>query len=604
MDIVTKSLLDEFIKDFNLVSETTEKAFEKFVNYSVVSGEYSLESLEASEVERISVGNNGDIGLDGIAIIVNGKLISSKEEIDDLLEINSYLDVSFIFTQAKTSTSFNSGEVGTFLFGVEDFFSEFIETGISHPYRNDNIIENIDLIKYLYSYSSKMDNQGLPILRLYYVTTGNWSETNKDSISRFENAKSKLSKMKLFKSVSYFPLGLDEIQKLYRSTKGKITAEIVFSNKITLPEINGIKESYFGILSFNEFRKLIIDEQDNLKNVFYDNIRSFQGLNLVNKKIDSTIKSNRQDLFCVLNNGVTLLAKSLTPAGNKFTIREYQIVNGCQTSHVLYHNRNLKDIEKIEIPIKIIISDDDDIKNQIIIATNSQTEVKQEQLIALSDFQKKLENYYDSIKGAGKLYYERRSKQYNSDKAINKQQIVTIPMQIVSFVAMILDEPHNVRGYYGKIVENIEKSGKIIFNENHLCSPYYLSAMSYLRMESLFYNNKIDKNLRRAKFHLLFAVRLIAETNSKPRYLNDKSFDKYCDDIIKKMMDDKTCLDIFKKASDIIYGIAQTKFIPDSLVNKSLTLGIAKSLGKENETSLGSFERERSKIIIRRKTDA
>ncbi|WP_446719262.1 AIPR family protein, partial [Herbaspirillum sp. C7C2] len=47
------------------------------------------------------------------------------------------------------------------------------------------------------------------------------------------------------------------------------------------------------------------------------------------------------ELFCVLNNRVTIVATSLTPAGNHFTLRDYQIVNGCQTSNVLHGSQTI-----------------------------------------------------------------------------------------------------------------------------------------------------------------------------------------------------------------------------------------------------------------------
>lgn len=100
------------------------------------------------------------------------------------------------------------------------------------------------------------------------------------------------------------------------------------------------------------------------------------------------------------------------------------------------------------------------LKTSITLATNSQTEVKTEQLEALNVFQK---NWSYTIKQSVKLfplYYERRSQQYNSDGGVKKTQIVSIPIQIKAFAAMFLDSPHLVSGYYGTIVKRF--SGKNI----------------------------------------------------------------------------------------------------------------------------------------------
>ena len=48
--------------------------------------------------------------LDGIAIVVNGVLVDSTDEVDDLARANRYLDATFIFVQAKMGTDFNGAE--------------------------------------------------------------------------------------------------------------------------------------------------------------------------------------------------------------------------------------------------------------------------------------------------------------------------------------------------------------------------------------------------------------------------------------------------------------------------------------------------------------
>src|SRR5690606_15207589 len=118
------------------------------------------------------------------------------------------------------------------------------------------------------------------------------------------------------------------------------------------------------------------DDGELIKTIFYDNVRDFQGYNKVNTGIRNTIVEKKEnDKFVILNNGITIVAKSLNKVGSAFKLSEFQIVNGCQTSHVLHH---LKDsiTPNVYIPLKLIVTDHDDTINDIIRATNSQTEVK------------------------------------------------------------------------------------------------------------------------------------------------------------------------------------------------------------------------------------
>ena len=79
--------------------------FEYFAIYCSVSHSYD----EEFDTADLRVGGDKDLGIDGIAIIVNGVLINSIDEAEDLLEMNTFLDVKFIFAQAKSGSNF-SGE--------------------------------------------------------------------------------------------------------------------------------------------------------------------------------------------------------------------------------------------------------------------------------------------------------------------------------------------------------------------------------------------------------------------------------------------------------------------------------------------------------------
>ena len=125
----------------------------------------------------------------------------------------------------------------------------------------------------------------------------------------------------------------------------------------------------------------------------------------------------------MLNNGITIVASSISLPGDIATIEDYQIVNGCQTSNILIDNMDLSDnIDDLIIPIRIIATKDENLKNEITKATNSQTAIKKEQLEALSTFQKNLEEYYKTYTGDEALVYERRTGQYR-DSDIPRNRI-------------------------------------------------------------------------------------------------------------------------------------------------------------------------------------
>ena len=119
MDRVTETLVADFFKKFEISASKDESLnFEKFSNYSIIKNEFNNDFV----IEDVSTGKNQ--GIDGLAIIVNNQFINSIQEIDDIIEETKILVVQFIFIQSKTSTKFESSEIGNFCFTVKDFFSE------------------------------------------------------------------------------------------------------------------------------------------------------------------------------------------------------------------------------------------------------------------------------------------------------------------------------------------------------------------------------------------------------------------------------------------------------------------------------------------------
>jgi hypothetical protein len=477
MDQITKSLLDSFASQFEMEKEDTSVQFEHFSNYSICS-KLNRTSFELNDIHT---GNGGDCAIDGLCLIANGKVITDVSELKDIATISGYLDADIIFIQSKTTSSFSGSDIGTFIHGVKDFLS-----GEPKLVQNSKIQKIKEIWNELILLSNFMTNRR-PNCKLFYVCTGKWvQDQNLQAI--IDSGLSEIESTGLFEDVTITAYGASEIQRLYNETKNKLSTTIIFQNRITLPDIEGVAEAHLGVIPFGEFVKLIQDENQTIYNIFDDNVRDFQGENAVNLKIKNTLNSGKFDIFCVLNNGITIVASSVTPAGNRFTLRDYQIVNGCQTSNVLHECQQIKGIEAVHVPIKIIVTENYDIKTEITLATNSQTEVKTEQLEALNSFQKKLELYFQSEKNSINLYYERRSQQYNSLSSIKRTKIISIPIQIKSFASVFLKSPHLVSGYYGTIVNRFQ--GKI-FAEEHEFLPYYVSALCYFRIEQFFRSGEL-----------------------------------------------------------------------------------------------------------------
>jgi len=536
MDKITKSLLETFAMQNEIERQDESVQFEYFANYSIIS-KFNRSSFE---LDDIHTGSGGDCAIDGLCVIANGKIITDTDELNEVIAGPGHLDADIIFIQAKTTSSFSGSDIGSFIYGVKDFLSDEPQL-----VQNEKVKKLKTIWDCVISNSSYMINRR-PHCKLFYVCTGRWVE-DQNLMAVINSGKAELEALGIFADISIVPNGATEIQRLYNETKNKLSTTITFQNRITLPDITDVKEAYLGVVPFAEFVKLIQDENQTIHSIFDDNVRDFQGENAVNKRIKETLVNKKFELFCVLNNGVTLVASSITPAGNRFTLRDYQIVNGCQTSNVLHECQNIEGINNVSVPIKIIVTESEDIKTEITLATNSQTEVKTEQLEALSQFQKRLELYYSAEKTGVRLYYERRSQQYNAIPGIKRTQIISIPIQIKCFASLFLNSPHLVSGYYGTIVNRFKGQ---IFGADHKFLPYYISSLCYYRIEQFFRSGDLSAEFKKARFHIMMIVKMI-NIGCENDHLNSNAIEKKCELFKSILNDDQKAILSFQLAAKI-----------------------------------------------------
>lgn len=550
MDRILTTLFADFRSAHGFDAAEESEAFEHFVNYCVLFPRLR----DTFDLDDVAVGADGNVGIDGLAILVNGALVVSEQDVDALIDSNGYLDVDFVFTQAKTSTKFDLGDIGTFLFAITDFFKDTPQLPVSEAIRDLRTLKD-----YLYSRTADMVRRN-PTVAIHYATAGQWRD-DPSLKARFDSTTAELRDSQNFSEVTATPYGSRELQALYRDTKGKSKATFTFSWKVTLPiALDNVSEAHFGIISSDEFLKIINDSNGVInESLFRDNVRDFQDYNPVNKDIRSTITGPDKELFPLLNNGVTIIASQIRPTGPTFTIEDYQIVNGCQTSHVLFNDRTQLG-PKVYIPIKLIGTQEDAVVNRIIKAANFQTAIKAEQLYALSDFQKTLEDFYATFPPELRLYYERRARQYARDASVPKVRTVSIQTQIRVFTSMFLTEPH--RGHYPKAMGSA--IGRQLFGKDHLPDPYYIAAFCHFRLETFFRNTSIAKSYKPARYHLLLALRRILEPGPLPAF-SSREMCRICERLLSKIKDDASLLKALNQATSILDSTCGKRTLDRSL---------------------------------------
>lgn len=580
-DQILKGYVEAFTTSFELDESDESVIFEHFVNFCVTAKQYPRDF----DYDTLHVGGSDDIGLDGAAFIVNGNIITTPEEVDYLIERDGYLDVLFILIQTKKSSSFKGDQVGTLIFGVKSFFDD-----------TPSIPEN-ESVKELRSIKDKIYENTIylreaPALNIYFVTTGEWKEPEQIT-GRVSRELRDLESQNLFSIIDFVFYDAEKLKQAYREINRKTIKEIRFDNHVSLPEIPGVRQTFVGSIPAKEYITLISDSDGNLqKNLFEDNVRDYQGSNKVNRDIKNTLtSSHEQAALPVFHNGITIISRKVEPIGKKMKLTDFQIVNGCQSSHVLYEAKSSL-LEDTHIIVKIIETTDYEFATKVVKATNRQTEVKDEAFESLSQFHRDLEEFYKTKAKSipNPIYYERRSKQYEGNASVKSSQVVNLSTQISSFVAAQLVQPQSTHRYYGELLESNRSR---MFKDGDRLEPYYISALVLKRMDSAFKSKKLDPDYKSFKYHLVYILFQFYKT------LKNIKEDYSYDDVIEDLSTKDQYLKVANAGIDVIKSLLKDGGLSkhEAVRSKSFTGKLRDSLEsqfphRENVTKKSSGRRK------------
>ena len=513
-DPILKSYLKEFTTTFSLDSLEESELFEYFSAYCAFYRDFS----EQTDLEDVVVSGGRDSGIDAIGMFVNDVFVESPAQIDEIAA-KVRLDVDFAFLQAKTSKRLSAAEIGSFIQGVREFFSQ------RYMPVNDDIRSIRSLSDHIFKYSVKM--RGKPKLHLFYCYTGTFRSD--DTINaRVEAGKDDLKNLNYFSEIEFTFLDANLLQERYQEINLRVEKEILVDEYANLPVISGISQAYIGVLRCKELVKLISNSDGRLqKSLFNENVRDFLSRNPVNDEISQTIKSkSKQSRLVALNNGITIVARGIKIVGKRFTLTDFQIVNGCQTSHIIFDSQK-SILDDTSVPVKMIEAEDRDLINEIVRATNRQTEVKDEAFEVLKDFHKKLERFFGSIEADPNdmLVYERRKRQY-AGSTYNAKNIVTLTLLTGGFVSCFLENPVDAVDYYGVL---LKKYSGYIFENGQSMWPYLVSATILKEIEKLC----VGKTRRSSwKFRFILALMIRKSYGEIPDLKDDKNQRNYAQQII------------------------------------------------------------------------
>ena len=531
-------------KSFTDIKE--DKLFELFVNHTILkSHQPDVDSEGDSILDECSVGGMDDLGLDGLAIKVNGAFVSTKQDVDELIELNKQIAIEFLFIQSKNKDKLDSGEYGKFVDGITDFLSSE-----HHEPHNEKIDALLQVKEYLFSDSIILRWKSNPVVRVYYVISGNWRES-KHFEAKTAKLKQNVKAMQSYENLFLNFIDNGALKKMCEGNENSFSTVMTVIDSFGLTEVNDVDNSLIVLLSATELVKMITTDEKLLRlSLFTDNVRGYQGATDINSQIMKTIKETPSN-FALFNNGITIVCNSVMVSNRKVTLSNPQVVNGCQTCNVLFDAYATGiDLSKITLFAKIIATEKDEITTAVIKGTNSQNIVYNEAFETTRDFHKNLEEFFGVIQAdmaERRIYYERRSRQYIRDTNIPFNRIIGLRAMTQSYVSIFMHAPHYGTSHEATLLKKYKNS---IFVDGQSLFSYYMAALMCLNFDQSIYDGKIPRQLSGFKHHILMiAAEQVA--GICPNINNNEKIDSYCDNLIKVVTD----MDSFSKVLNNSYEI-------------------------------------------------
>jgi len=516
----------KFRDNYGLNNVADGDAFERFVNSAILtSHQPDAFSADSELLDKVCVGGPGDNGIDGLAIKLNGILVKTIDEINDIIAKFKTANIEFIFIQSKYKEKFDASELNSFIAGVRNFLNNAPAIVL-----NEKSEELQKLKEHLMSDEIVYHWENNPSVRMYYVAMGKWRSIPQH-LALAEQAKSDIKALNIYDNIDLHFIDSEYLKNILDSNENSFTAFIDTIVTMELTKVDGVENSCIALCTGDEFAKMLTTEEGVIrKSLFDDNVRDYQGENSVNSEILETIREEPSK-FILLNNGITVVCEDFTTKNRRMKITNPQIVNGCQTSHVLFTAKKKGlDISQVPISVKVISTKDQEISNDIVRGTNRQNIVMDEAFEATKKFHKDLEEFFNHIHSEypDKIYYERRAKQYSHNPTIKQIQKINLRILTQFFSAMFLNKPHLSHRHESIL---LKEQANVLFQESQSKLPYFVSSYSFFQLEKLFRETNFYPELKPYKAHLLMMFRESIAGKS-PSINSEKQIDDYSQKIV------------------------------------------------------------------------
>ncbi|MEO1830082.1 MAG: AIPR family protein [Pseudomonas sp.] len=452
-------LLDGIIDDrveSNTPSNRRDEAFE-YLAFEQVLKSYDL---SGEEITYGSIDGRNDGGIDGFFIFVNGHLLT---DVESFLWPKSGALLEIWVITCKHHDTFKQAPLDNLVASLSELFDLSVPTECFKGDYSEEVIKLRENLKFAYrKLSPRLSGFNIQYV---YASRGDTGQIGESIASRSDQliniAKESFGGCK----VGFHFVGSTELVNLHRKTPN-------FSLELPFTEVLSSGQRYVLLANLADYYGFVSDEGSLRRYLFDSNVRDFMGLNRVNEDIKNTLEDDDSPDFWCLNNGVTILATSASLVGDCIKLEDIQIVNGLQTTESIfrYFESGGEDRKNRSVLVKVIVSQDDDVRDSIIRATNNQTDVEMASLHATDKIQRDIEDIFER----SDYFYERRKNFHNN--VGNPSAKVVTPLYIASgYVSLVLKSPQKASSLKSRFMRS-DEAYNAVFSEKIPLSVYPVIA--------------------------------------------------------------------------------------------------------------------------------
>ena len=357
--------------------------------------------LSHSEIRAGIVDGPMDGGIDAAYVFVNRNLLLAAEDFPFESMKHDGVAIELFIVQVKDQLSFRETSIDKLVASMPMLLQE----------NSNGFKSEVKHVFSLYKMARDRLARNFPTVsaRIFYCSKG---ATPSDSsiISKAKRLEEVLrSEIGEATEVKFTFLGAQDLYDLSRKQKRLVKS-------LPIGRFLLMEDSYVVLCTLRNYLELITnDEGELMPRLFEANVRAYQGEIDVNREIARSVQKPSEGVdFWWLNNGVTIVADQVSLQRSCLVIENPLIVNGMQTSQEIYNAGGLSDGDERMILVRVltVTETDQQKRDEIIRATNRQTNVQHASFRATEEIHYDLEVY---LKDLG-FYYDRRKNYYKRAK--------------------------------------------------------------------------------------------------------------------------------------------------------------------------------------------